>query len=201
MNVRFVTMERLFGALIIAVAFFVLGRYIRNDAPNAWGDFLSLVGTLITALSFAGGCYFALMAASAYSHTRDIEKTAKKTEEINDQIRIRLAEASIMIDASSRIGQAFHGYCIEALNLDIELKQWTSDEDGDLPRLIERHQLARQKFLFRVMDNKEEQLKAAREIVALGTAKEWQEILPFLRDYAGQSKDAEFLMKEIYKRE
>jgi len=53
---------------------------------------ISLLGIIITAIAFALGAYFVLVAVSAYAHARDIEKTKDSVEKNSTEISKYLDE-------------------------------------------------------------------------------------------------------------
>lgn len=73
------SMHMISGGAIVGGAMMAVNLY-QKDGQIDFGMVLTVLGTVITALSFVAGAYFALLAVSAYGHVKEIRNFATQSE-------------------------------------------------------------------------------------------------------------------------
>ena len=73
-------------SLIIINLVLIIIIFLNSKGIAKLDNVLSIIGTLTTAIAFLIGCYFAVLAVSAYSHHRDIEKIKSDVQDESKNI-------------------------------------------------------------------------------------------------------------------
>jgi len=103
-------------------------------------DFLSIIGTIITSFAFLIGCYFAVLAVSAYSHHREIEKI--KSDVVIEALKIDNLKNRV----SNTINDMIE-LMIDFINE--QIKKTYKRRPGIIGRELENYQQIRRGELFR----------------------------------------------------
>jgi hypothetical protein len=186
-------MVKVWQVILGIVGIFVLGvfwaRYFGGFTSkiNA-SEIMTFLGAVVTAFSFAAGCYFGLLAINAFAHVREIERVAREAREMNQAIKERESDA---IDKS----KVFVEYLTESANLIAEALVDLGAKGTNPDGYITRTYRLKAEYAFRFSTSADEKMNHARSLVQFGA----REDLEMVRGYLQKTNhpDCEGLLREV----
>lgn len=172
------------GALALSMIIFYFSdpkQLLKAEA------FLAISGTIIGSLSFVAGCYFALLAVTAFGHIQKVESSAAKVESFSVNASETAESMKRTAHHAVRTASALSRYAddlSEILTDDLH-DAVVNGPAGAREILYQRLKLAREKYRFRSVQDDDSRLAATRVIISLGETQDLRELEEFLGQASG----------------